>query len=403
MAEVLRYEEALVRIVERARSRAPESEWCELAQATGRITAEPIVAAAELPAFDNSSMDGFVVNASETATDLRVARLLAAGDAPPEHAPALGDAFEIMTGAPTPPGDIGVVRVEETERHGDRVHLARAANRGEFVRRAGTDFKKGAPVLAAGQRLRAEHLMALAALSNYRVQVWKKPRIAIVSTGREVVDDLERPLAPGEIRNATQPFLQSGLAELGAEARVFPTVTDDAAALGRVLSAALDDKPDLLVTTGAVSMGKLDLLPGVLAALGMKTHFHKVAIRPGKPLLFGETERGTTVFGLPGNPVSTAVGLRFFLTPFLRAHYGEPPEKSFQLPLAADVETPEGLRCFYKAALEGGKVRALGGQPSYMISSLIEANAWVVLPETPAHFAAGTMVDVFRSERVTHG
>jgi molybdopterin molybdotransferase len=390
--------------------RAMGEEVVPLAGATGRVAARTLAASEAIPAFANSGMDGFAVRAAELASasvdrpvTLRVGGSVAAGDDPSAFAGVEG-ALEIMTGAALPAGFDAVVRVEEVEVRGREAGVPTATFRapvpaGNDVRPPGEDFRPGDVVAATGTVLRAEHVMALAMLGLAEVPVRRRPRVAMVATGQEIVPYATRTLPPGAIRNSTTPYVAAALAAFGAELVSAEAIGDDVAALRRAIEGAASGRADLVLTSGALSAGKLDFVAPVLRELGARVAFHKVAVRPGKPALLAELPGGALFVGLPGNPVASAVSLRFLVVPLLRAALGLAPEAPLRARLAADTKKPEGLRCFFKAVLRAGtrglEVEVLAGQASSIVSSLVRANAWAVLPEAGTRCAAGSEVDVF--------
>jgi molybdopterin molybdotransferase len=266
------------------------------------------------------------------------------------------------------------------------------------VRPRGGDFRCGAPVLREGQRVETRHLLALAALGIARVPVRLRPRVAVVSTGKELVDHSVKP-GPGQVRNATAPYLVAELERLGCQIVSASGVGDDPAAFRARVESLLDDDLDLIVATGGVSMGKHDYVPGELAGMGAEVLFHKTATRPGKPVLAARLGHGPLFLGLPGNPVSTTVALRFFVVPVLRFWLAMPDEEPVRARLSEAVGKPEGLRCFFKAKLElrpdGVRARCLPGQASYQIQPLLDADGWAVLPEDATSLPAGAEVEVY--------
>jgi molybdopterin molybdotransferase len=216
----------------------------------------------------------------------------------------------------------------------------------------------------------------------------------VLATGKELVPPERRP-KPGQIRDGSSSFLMAALEQNGCEARHFGIVRDDPKDFAHKMKKILAAKPDAVLTTGAVSMGKHDFVTAEVARLGAKLLYHKVAIRPGKPGLVARFHRGPIFFGLPGNPVSTVVGWRFFVRPYLQRCLGLPAEIPRRARLSARVEKPEGLRCFFKARREGDSVRVLRGQGSHMISTLLEADCWAVLPEARSGIRAGKEVEVY--------
>jgi molybdopterin molybdotransferase len=326
-----------------------------------------------------------------------------AGDAHADARHDLRAAWEITTGARVPEGFDTVVPVEQVERiEGDgasRIRLAADVATAQHIRRRGEDVAMHAEVLHRGDCIQPQQLMLLSALGIAEVSVSCRPKVAILTTGRELVDDPLQPLASGEIRNSNGPFLAARLEAAGAQVVHRCTVGDEPDLFRIALADALAAGADVVVSTGAVSMGRHDFVPDALHALGARVHFHKVGIRPGKPLLFARLAGGALFFGLPGNPVSCAVGQRFFIEPALRAMLGMAPETPLRVPLAADFVVRAPLRFHLKARIDcdaSGRLRAhvLAGQESFRILPLVASNAWIVVPGTIGPVRAGTVVDV---------
>jgi molybdopterin molybdotransferase len=370
--------------------------------AMGRVLAASVQAPGPLPPFDNSAMDGYALGGG-------IHSLVAGSEWPIEGEQAAGDgvtqarrgAWEIMTGARLPDGLDRVIPVEQTERleAPPRVRLLADVAVGENVRTAGSDVPAGAAVAVAGSVLAPQHLMLLTALGVDRVTVIQRPRVAVLCTGRELVDDPAVALAPGQIRNSNGPFLSARVPRAGAELVHSETVGDEVDAFLAAFARARAAGARVVVSTGAVSMGRYDFVPQALERLGAEAIFHKLAIRPGKPLLFARLPDGTLFFGLPGNPIAVAVGLRFFVEPALRVMLGLPRELPWRLPLAADYAKKPRLRFHLKARVTldaQGRlaVRVLTGQESYRIGPLAEANAWAVVPVEATDVPAGTFVEV---------
>ncbi len=407
---MIRYAEALARLLRAADARLMPSELAPRAEVVGRVTASRVLSREDLPAFDNSAMDGYAVSAAETRAAspgspvrLAVKGKVAAGDSPsPQPSPrgrgsSLGIAYEIATGAPLPTGMDAVVKVEDVRVSGSRVELTSPAEEGDFVRRRGQDMRAGGAVAEAGTWLDARHILAFAALGVDHVPVKRRPKVALISTGSELAAPGEAP-GPGRIRNATADYLAAALPHFGAALAWQAAVPDETGIFLRRLETILGERPDLVLTTGAVSMGGHDFVPRALEELGAELLFHKAAVRPGKPVLAARLKDGPLVISLPGNPLSTAVGLRFLVAPVLRRWLGLPDEHPLTAELSGSARKPEGLRCFYKArlALSGGRaaVRVLEGQASFQILPLLEANAWAVLPEEGETVEQGAMVEV---------
>jgi molybdopterin molybdotransferase len=437
---MIRYSQALEFLKSAAAIRRPflSTEKIPIELAVGRLNSHTIHSPESIPSFDNSSMDGFALHSSSvrnaqptSSVALQVLGTLSAGSLPVECSSLQAYeenkdlvCWEIMTGAPIPSGFDAVVKIEDVEVQRDaqgkpqRIWLQKPLHPRENFRGRGEDFKEGQLVVPAGHRIMPEQVLALASLGLHEIEVFRKPRIAVVSTGSELQPPTQTSLFPGMIRNSTGPHLMSAFPDYGVEAKFYGIVTDDPQEYIKVLQRMRQDRPDVIVSTGAVSRGKYDFVAKALMEVGAKFHFHQVAIRPGKPGLFAELppisknsskegqeaqdaqeSGGPVVFGVPGNPVSTAVSLRFFIRRYLEALTGVPEEKPFQAQLTTLTEKPDGLRCFFKAQLQygkqGGKVSCLKGQSSFMVSPLLEANAWVVFPEEGSVLAEGTWVDVY--------
>jgi molybdopterin molybdotransferase len=397
--DTLNYDEALG-IVLAASTRLP-NQPCLSTECLGRVLATAITSRVNLPPFDNSAMDGFALHGNATVSagaELEIEGEQAAGDG---VASTRGGAWEIMTGARMPDGLDRVVPVEQTERiTSSRIRLLADVVPGQNVRYAGSDVQQDETVLSAGTVLAPQHLMLLAALGIAEVPVVQRPRVAVLCTGRELVDDPVEPLLPGQIRNSNGPFLAARLPLAGADVVHRETVGDDAAAFESALRRALDAGAQIIISSGAVSMGRYDFVPQALEHIGAETLFHKVAIRPGKPLLFARLPGETLLFGLPGNPIAVAVGLRFFVEPALRVMLGLPIETPRRVPLFNAYSKKPRLRFHLKSRLRidaQGRlaVEVLDGQESYRIRPLAEANAWSVVPAEIDALLPGAYVDVY--------
>jgi molybdopterin molybdotransferase len=388
-----------------------------LSEALGRVVSRDYHSDQYLPPYANSGVDGFAVRSQETQTaspaspiQLPILGTIVAGDVPP---PANSDfgVWEIMTGAPFPDGFDAAVKIEEVEVNRDPkdgskpfIQLAQPVEKGDFYRDAGEDFSPGTLVIRKGQRVTPEFILALSSLGISRVEVYKKPKVIVISTGKEIAsvdskNTIDVNIRPGQIRNSTVPFLMAALSQLGVEGSFIESNSDDASQFRDVVQKALSQNPEILITTGGVSMGQHDFVPGSLKELGAEILFHKMAIRPGKPNLFAKFKNGTVVFGLPGNPVSTVVGLRFLVEPYLRSGMNMPIEVPMKAKLKNPVRKPEGLRCFYKAYLEIGQdssqVSVLEGQASFLVRPLLKANVWAVFPEVGSQFDSESWVDIY--------
>ncbi|HET9047888.1 MAG TPA: gephyrin-like molybdotransferase Glp [Chiayiivirga sp.] len=386
-------------------------EVCPAGESLGRVLAAPVISAENLPPFDNSAMDGFALFSGGVALDggreFAVRGALMAGDGQSEALRDGTHAFEIMTGARLPDGADAVVPVEQVavlERdaagHATRIRLEATIETGRHLRRAGEDVAQGIEVMAAGSVIGPAHLAMLAALGVGQVSVRRRPRVALVCTGRELVDTADATLDGSQIRNSNGPLLAARLREAGAELVLQATVSDEPEAFAAALAQARACGAEVFISTGAVSMGRHDFVPDTLRQAGAQLHFHKVRMRPGKPLLLASLPDGIVCFGLPGNPASSAVGLRFFVEPLLRAMLGMATERPLRVVLEACATPASGWRYLYKGALvldASGHMRArmLAGQESFRIRPLLQANAWLELAADRAPVQAGDLIDVW--------
>lgn len=353
------------------------SETVELEAAAGRILAAPVVATRPLPGFDNSAMDGYAVRAAELPATLPVVAVVAAGAAPGDAPPA-GSAVRIFTGAPMPPGTDAVVLQEEAQRDGDLVTLPATAP-GTHVRLAGEDLALGEQAVARGVRLGPGELGLCAALGAARLEVARRPRVAILATGDELVPVTQVP-GPGQLVDSSRYALAAAVREAGGEVHALGIVPDEPEASRRAIAAALGY--DVLLTTGGVSVGDRDFVKEAFTAAGVELELWKVAMKPGKPLAFGRAAH-TLVFGLPGNPVSSMVSFELFVRPALLALQGALRCVRAQVPvvLPAGYRKPAGRAHFLRALVEreGAMLRATlhAKQGSAMQTSMVGVNALV--------------------------
>jgi molybdenum cofactor synthesis domain-containing protein len=357
-----------------------------LGDALGCVAAERVVAAEPLPPFENTAMDGYAVRAADTAgapVELDVVGFIAAGTAG-DVPVGPGQAVRIMTGAPMPPGADAVVMVERTQETGARVKIEIAVEPGTAVRPAGDDLQPGDAVVDVGAVLTPAHLGLLATVGRSSVRVIRRPRVGVISTGDELVDG-GAPLARGQIRDSNRPTLLALVRQAGFDAVDLGTVRDDEATITAAIEHAVSTC-DALVTSGGVSMGDLDFVKVVLDRIGAM-RWMQIAIRPAKPLAFG-TVGTVPVFGLPGNPVSSAVSFELFARPGLRKLAGH---RELVRPAIRAVageplrRSPDGKIHFVRvvATVEDGRhvVRSAGGQGSHQLAALAAANALAVLPD----------------------
>ena len=376
-----------------------------LDEADGGVLTEDVTAGQALPPFDNSGMDGYAVVAADVAAatperpvTLPVRGEVAAGDTG-RHEVAPGTCIKIMTGALLPAGADAVVPVEWTDggAAGGQVSIARPAEPGNAIRRAGGDAVAGDVLLTAGTRLGPVQLGLLAAAGHGTVTARPRPRITVISTGNELAEP-GQPVSPGQIWESNSRMLAAAARQAGYPARRHPVVPDRKAAVLAALEGALADA-DLLVTTGGVSMGgEHDVVKAALHDLGTVS-FRKVAMQPGMPQGFGVVgTAGTPIFTLPGNPVSAYVSFQLFVRPAASVLQDLPPQRlaSGRATLAGPVRSPRHRRSFLRGILDraAGTVAPVTGQASHQLASLARANALIVVTESVTELPEGSDVEV---------
>jgi molybdopterin molybdotransferase len=386
------------------------AEQVAISEALGRVLASVVVAQDDLPPFANSAMDGYAVRAADVASAgeespavLRVAGDIAAGIAPDIRL-GPGEAARIMTGAPLPDGADAVVPVEATSepwRNHERtlpaaISVFRAVRAKDYVRFPGEDIEAGQQVLPAGHLLRPQEIGVLASLGASHVRVMRRPRVGVLATGDELIA-VGEPLRPGKIRNSNAYTQEAQIRALGAVPVPLGIARDDVDDVRDKLQQGLESEVDLFVSSAGVSVGAYDVVKAVLEAEG-NVGFWRVRMRPGKPLAFG-TYQGVPYLGLPGNPVSALVSFERFARPAILKMAGhsawERPRLSVTLlqPLASD-----GRETYARAVVsrrEDGSYGAslTGEQGSHIMTSLIQANALVVVPEGMFDVPAGAQLE----------
>jgi molybdopterin molybdotransferase len=394
---MLTVEEAQARVLEEVPPL--ERENVPLAEAHGRVLRDDVRAMADVPERDNSAMDGYAVRAEDIANApvwLRVIGDLPAGTMPSTTL-TTGTAIRIMTGAFVPDGADTVVHVEITDGGSEVVRIDHPLTLGTNVRRRGEDMRAGNVVLHAGSVIRAGELGVLASVQQTTVTVSRRPIIAILSTGDELID-VETPRVSGKIVNANSWSLAALAAEAGAIPRRLGIVPDTREATIAALEKAL--ACDFVVTSGGVSVGAWDFVKDALDALGAELKFWRVAMKPGKPVVLS-TLRGRLVFGLPGNPVSCMVSFHLFVAPAIRKALGQsgvltPPV--VRMPMREDLASKGDRRTYMRVRVtaEGGALVAypMRAQGSGVSTSMIGANGLAVVAEGVTRVEAGTLVDV---------
>jgi molybdopterin molybdotransferase len=384
---------------------ASEPELLSLIDAVGLVLAEELLADRDFPPFPRSTRDGYAVRATDVAVApvrLRCVGEIKAGATLEDSAITLnsGETAEIMTGAPVPSGADAVVMVEYTARKGSSVTVQRPVQAGENVVPAGSEARQGSIMLARGSRITHATVAVAAAVGRPEIAVYRRPRVAILATGDELVD-INLPPGPNEIRNSNSYSLAAQVYSAGGDPMILPIALDRADELAILIRKGL--AADLLLITGGVSMGKHDLVELVLASLEARFFFAGARIQPGKPVVFGEValkEKTTPFFGLPGNPVSTMVTFQLFVRPVLDALSGAKPQPLpfAQAKLKSQLTAKTGLTRFLPARLGGTleqpEVELVRWQGSGDLMAVSQSNCYLVVPPDRERFAAGEAMTV---------
>lgn len=376
------------------------TEVVSLQQALGRVLADDVLANRNQPPYDVSAMDGFAMRSDDlhyVPTVLTIIEDIRAGDLPLQSVQP-GQCARIMTGAPLPPGADTVLRVEDTTALPDgRVQINASVSAGNDIRRMGESMREGDVVLRAGEEISAGGVGLLAMVKRHNVTVYRRPRVAILSTGDEL-EALDEPLDPNKIPDANSYALMAQLQALGIEPILLGIARDDPHELARYLQRGL--MYDVLLVSGGTSVGVHDYVRPTIEALGVNMHFWRVAIRPGHPLAFGSTHQ-TVVFGLPGNPVSSMVCFEEFVLPALRKMLGHPRlfRRSLFAHLAHPIKHRPGRTEFVRVRLSkdhlGNHIaHATGTQSSGVLNSMAHADGLLIVPEQSHGMSEGELATV---------
>ena len=412
---VLSVEEALARIL--ATVHVLEAECVELLQAAGRVLAEPIAADRDIPPLINSAMDGYAVRGVDLDTRPPI-RLQVVGDVAAGHVPDLaveaGQAVRIMTGAPVPAGADTVVRFEDTrpstgsglEPDDGAVLILKTPRSGANVRQAGEDVRAGQIVLKPGAVLRPQEVGMLAAVGCAEVAVVRRPRVAVLATGDEVVPP-DQPPGPDQIRDANSYTVAAQVQEAGGVPLLLGVARDQEALVRQGMREALERKADFIITSGGVSVGDFDLVKQVLAAEG-KMYFWSLNMKPGRPLAFGVVD-SIPLLGLPGNPVAAMISTELFARPALLKMQGvtDWSRPTVRARLAQPVARKDGRRHYLRVQLRetesGYEATLTGDQGSGILNSLVQADGLAIIPEDVDHLHVGAEVEVLPLPRVGFG
>jgi molybdopterin molybdotransferase len=391
---VIPLDEALAHVSSRC---APlPSEDAAIADAQGRVLAQAVRASGDQPATDISMMDGYALRAADAGAALRVVGEVAAGDAPWSRAIAAGEAARIFTGAPVPPGADCVVMQEHARRTAELLRVDLPPRPGQHIRRRGEELTAGAEAISAGTRMESAELALAAACGATGVRVFRRPRVALLSTGSELLPPGSAP-APGKLIATNAVALSALCRDAGASVLDLGIAADD---VERIAAALVDAPADILVTTGGASVGNHDHAQAALERLSGSLVFHTVAIRPGKPMLFGTASRGRLVFGLPGNPAAATLGFELFVRLAIRRLAGDPhPSRTrARARLRGSLSRIQGLTFFPRGRVttDGATLVFTPGvqQSSMQIASWAGVNAVAILPPGEGRIDDGSEVDV---------
>jgi molybdopterin molybdotransferase len=412
---VLRFEDARRVVEQHASGLGPRGrELLGLLDAVGRVLAEPIHADRDYPPFPRATRDGYAVRAADldnVPATLEIVGEVRAGGAENLSISA-GQAVAIMTGAAVPTGADAVVMVEHTSRAGDHVQIQRSVAEGENIVPSGAEAKRGDKLLSPGTHLGYREIAVAGSVGRSRLVVNAKPKIAVLSTGDEVVD-VDVPPGPNRIRNSNSYSLAAQILAAGGEPVLLPIAPDEPERLRELLVEGLD--ADLLLITGGVSMGKYDLVEQVLTGIKAEFFFTGALIQPGRPVVFGripwgagaparetssETEAHKYFFGLPGNPISTMVTFELFARPVLDVLGGATPQELtfVHAKLKKEIRTKIGLKRFLPAILSGEfentEVELVKWQGSGDLAAVARSNCYVVVPPDREQIGAGEWVPI---------
>ncbi len=410
-ASVLSFEEARRMVEQRSAAiPVPPNELADLLAAAGRVLAEPLVADRDIPPFPRATRDGYAVRSADLSrlpARLKVIGEIRAGeklhDIPARI--ATGESVSIMTGAPVPAGADAVVMVEYTSRSGEHVEISKGISASENTVLRGAEAKQSSLLLDRGLRLNESAIALAASIGKSRLRVYKRPQVAVLTTGDEIVD-VDRTPGPTEIRNSNSYSLAAQIQKAGGEPKVLPIAPDEPNKLRHLIEAGLTS--DMLLLTGGVSMGRYDLVEQVLSELGAEFFFTGAKIQPGRPVVFGKCSAATPVrdlqetyfFGLPGNPVSTMVTFELFVRPMLEALAGQTPHplRFLHARLKSEIKVKPGLRRFLPANLSGefenSQVELVPWQGSGDIAATARANCYAVIAPDRERIPAGEWIPV---------
>ena len=389
-----------------------KNELIESSKSLNRINASDIYSPVNYPAGTNAAFDGFAINSKETknlnknnSQNFKILKTISAGDNPKLSKVKKFDAVEVMTGALIPRFFDTVVPIEKIIFYPNNkvrkyITISEKIKKNQHIRYVGSDYKKKDLIIKKGTIIQASQIMAFKTLGIKNIKVKKRPNILFFSTGNEISNDEKIP--DWKVRNSNSHYIDSLQQNFLFNFRYAGILKDKHELIfKKKINKFINSKIDLLITSGAISAGKFDFIPSVIKKFKISNYFKGVAIRPGKPVLFGKIKgKNKTIFGLPGNPISSAACFRFFVYPYLLNILGVKKEKPIKAVLRYSFIKKRNLTCFLKSKLNttnNGKneVTILKGQESFRIHSYVKSNIWVLLPSGKTKFKKGEIVDCF--------
>ena len=377
-----------------------------------RVISKNVYSPTNYPLAHNTAFDGFALVSNETKDissnknkKFKIIKTIAAGDNPNFGKYKMGTTIEIMTGGIVPkPFDsiipVELVKITTSKNKKSYITIKQRIKKYSHIRFTGSDYKKKDLVIKKGEIIRPKHLMAFSTLGIKSVLVKRKPKIFFVSTGSELIQKTQKNILPWQIRNSNVNYIvalnnlvQSKIIDGGI------IKDNERYKLKNILKKVYNSKIDIFITSGAVSKGKFDYIPGITKEMGIKTIFKNVAIRPGKPILFSRfRKKNKLFFGLPGNPISTAACFRFFVYPIIRASLGLKQEKKFKAKLRSNFEKKKFFTRFLKGVVSVDKkgtnyIKVLQGQESFRIQSFTKSNAWAIFYAGKQKYKKGDYID----------
>lgn len=404
---MINFYDALEEIDKAVGSKKLAAEDINVMDSLGRILAKDISSPLDIQPFDNSAMDGFAVRLSDLSQatkeypiTLKKARVIAAASSAEHYTITSQTCAHVMTGAIVPEGTEAIVPIENVVVAGDEVTFFSCPKVGAHIRRRGEDFRTGQRVLSTGTRISTSHILPLTTLGISCLSVASRPRILFIATGAELVTNLGNPLQEGQIYNSNNYYAQAYLSSIGALVDSITIEEDDPQRFFNIVTEAQTKPYDVIVSSGAVSAGAFDYVRQELERAEAEIIYHKIALKPGKPNLFASLPSGQLYFGLPGNPVATAVGLRFFVRRALSKMLSEDLEQPISARVTHDFEKKAPLHMVLKGsmAVSGdsiAEVTIADGQESFMVSPFLQMNCWVFMPQDKSYFSCGDSVQVY--------